>query len=422
MLSVEDIKSWVAQALRSIYKGLKGKIEPNLFELESQNIIDAVETGMGFEYNKPNFDLSLKLAQSGLWFAARKSYAEANDLAALLANNGTKRSWSEFKKLAAPIVGKYNQTWLRTEYTTAARAARVAAIWKDIERTADLYPNVEYLRTRSANPREEHLKYVGIIRPINDPFWDTHTPPLSWRCKCSIRSTDQAITDIPADLPKPAEGLQNNPARSEQLFTESHPYAQNAKAVEETLRTEFNQLRAQMGLFFKVKTPKNGLVLVHPSHEDNDVPKNLPTAIFLADKGYKTTLPLHSLKDGDSKPDLTVNNQLADLKEPASDPKNIPKDPYKSIKKLIDDGSEKIVGTDRVRVLVFRFEKALVAYTEDDMKRGLPRSFINNGKLINTEIEKLIFIDTTGKIVELTREYILANGINDEFKNFRFKQ
>lgn len=316
MLSAQDIKGWVAKALRAIYKGLKGNIEQNLFELESQNLIDAVETGMGgFEYGKPNFDLSLKLAQSGLWFAARKSYAEANDLAALLPNNGTKRSWSEFRKLAAPIVGKYNQTWLKTEYDTALRSARMASVWVDIERTADLYPNVEYVRTRSATPREKHLQYVGIIRPIRDAFWLTHTPPLAWLCKCSIRPSKAQPTAIPEGLPEPDPGLANNAALSETLFTENHPYAVNAKAVEETLRREFNQARSQMGAYFKVKTPKQNLVLVHPGHQSSELGENLPIAIQLTDslKGYN--VKLRTYQEGQGKqPDFEINNKPGDLK------------------------------------------------------------------------------------------------------------
>ena len=63
--SQEQIKQWVAKALRSIYKGFRGKIEPNFFELEAQSLTDAIETGMGgFQYNKPNFGLSIKLCIS----------------------------------------------------------------------------------------------------------------------------------------------------------------------------------------------------------------------------------------------------------------------------------------------------------------------------------------------------------------------
>lgn len=75
--------------------------------------------------------------------------------------------------------------------------------------------------------REEHLALVGTIRPIEDPWWDTHTPPLAWNCKCRIRPTDKPVTPIPeeTDKDKPAPGLSGNPGRSGSVFDlKSHPY------------------------------------------------------------------------------------------------------------------------------------------------------------------------------------------------------
>jgi hypothetical protein len=41
--------------------------------------------------------------------------------------------------------------------------------------------------TASANPREQHLAFVGIMLLVDDPFWSTHFPPNGWGCKCSVR-------------------------------------------------------------------------------------------------------------------------------------------------------------------------------------------------------------------------------------------
>ncbi len=75
--------------------------------------------------------------------------------------------------------------------------------------------------------REEHLALVGTIRPIEDPWWDTHTPPLAWNCKCRIRPTDKPVTPIPKETAKdkPAPGLAGNPGSSGSVFDlKSHPY------------------------------------------------------------------------------------------------------------------------------------------------------------------------------------------------------
>lgn len=134
---------------------------------------------------------------------------------------------SDAVKAARPLIGKYNDQWLRTEYNTAILRARSAVQYRDALRTKALYPSLEYLESDSVEKREEHLALVGTIRPIEDPWWDTHTPPLAWNCKCRIRPTDKPVTPIPKETAKdkPAPGLSGNPGRSGSVFDlKSHPY------------------------------------------------------------------------------------------------------------------------------------------------------------------------------------------------------
>lgn len=134
---------------------------------------------------------------------------------------------SDAVKAARPLIGKYNDQWLRTEYNTAILRARSAVQYRDALRTKALYPSLEYLESDSVEKREEHLALVGTIRPIEDPWWDTHTPPLAWNCKCRIRPTDKPVTPIPEETAKdkPAPGLSGNPSRSGSVFDlKSHPY------------------------------------------------------------------------------------------------------------------------------------------------------------------------------------------------------
>lgn len=134
---------------------------------------------------------------------------------------------SDAVKAARPLIDKYNDQWLRTEYNTAVLRARSAVQYRDALRTKALYPSLEYLESDSVEKREEHLALVGTIRPIEDPWWDTHTPPLAWNCKCRIRPTDKPVTPIPEETAKDklAPGLSGNPGRSGSVFDlKSHPY------------------------------------------------------------------------------------------------------------------------------------------------------------------------------------------------------
>lgn len=41
-----------------------------------------------------------------------------------------------------------------------------------------------YRHGRSEHPRPEHLAWDGTVLPLDDPWWDTHSPQNGWGCKC----------------------------------------------------------------------------------------------------------------------------------------------------------------------------------------------------------------------------------------------
>lgn len=76
---------------------------------------------------------------------------------------------------------------LKTIFSSNMRAARAAGQWERIQRTKAALPFLLYVRTTAAEPRREHLRWAGVILPVDDPFWRTHFPPNGWGCKCAVR-------------------------------------------------------------------------------------------------------------------------------------------------------------------------------------------------------------------------------------------
>ena len=66
--------------------------------------------------------------------------------------------------------------WQATEYNTAVARCRTAKQFEQFQGEKHLYPNLEWLATRSADPRELHLTFVGTVLPIDDPFWHENQP------------------------------------------------------------------------------------------------------------------------------------------------------------------------------------------------------------------------------------------------------
>lgn len=68
-------------------------------------------------------------------------------------------------------------------------------------------PYLMYSAVNDSRTRPTHRALHGMIRPIDDQFWNIHTPPSDYRCRChtvaltEAQAKDKGVT--PADdLPK----------------------------------------------------------------------------------------------------------------------------------------------------------------------------------------------------------------------------
>ena len=204
------------------------KAAPGIVNRVWDKIDDKIETPVELlnTYNK-NFlkgitgaDNLLKNNVSSL-AAAKTNYTVKQLHDAKAAAKGNK---DEYIKQAKLILARANSTQA-AEYNTAVHRARVAKQWEQFQAESHLYPNIQWLRTRSATPREIHLAYGGRIWPMNDPFWKSNSPGCTWNCKCSWKTTDAAPTENNNILQvKASPGLEGNPYETKKIFSDNHPY------------------------------------------------------------------------------------------------------------------------------------------------------------------------------------------------------
>lgn len=204
-------------------------IEENLFNEVWYNLNDAVRKGIGqSDSGNPDADFIDALRHSNAVFAAFKVHRVQNDMARLLLDSdGNLKPFEQWSNEVMPIASHQMGTWLRTEYDTAVIRAHQAADWCQFEREKDILPNLEWIPSTSPNPGEDHRIFWGIVRPVDDPFWSEHRPGDRWNCKCSLRSTDEPVTSLPAitsTVDFPQAGLDCNPGTTRQIFSDDHPY------------------------------------------------------------------------------------------------------------------------------------------------------------------------------------------------------
>ena len=228
--SVESI----AHALVNIYKGemdIDHEVEEHLFQEASKIFRDAIDEGYAnaAENNAPLPENAFRdaILHSADVFSAFRTHRMQKDIAAqLLDSKGQLKPFSKFVKDVSPYIEHRNRAWLQTEYDTAVIRAQNAAEWKMFEQEKDVYPNLEWIQSTSPNPGADHMIYWGTIRPVDDAFWNDHRPGDRWNCKCELRQTDKGTTAVPESDGKsdPARGLETNPAKAEELFSQKHPY------------------------------------------------------------------------------------------------------------------------------------------------------------------------------------------------------
>ena len=288
-LSLEEkIRDRVLKRLAGKGFDVGKEIDPDLFAHTFDCLDKAVSKGFGkVEYGTPDYDFLEELRHNNAVFAAFKTHRQQNEIhARLFDEDGKRKDFDRFRKDTAGIFQDYNVNWLRTEYDTAVRRARFAADFRSCRANKDLYPNLEWLPSVSATPREAHRAFYGQIRSLEDPFWDTNYPGNLWNCKCGIRSTDKPVNATGDAAPvQAAPGLDKNPATSGEVFTGSHPYIKGAsieaeKAVEEFVYKEYTDIPV-----------RNGKLRIHEKHGKNERKENIKVGTYLAEKhGYEIDL------------------------------------------------------------------------------------------------------------------------------------
>ena len=228
--------------MKRFFDGQEG-IDEEIWRINFNSLINSIEAaGLSFEASYKYQKLAEQLRVNAASFAAFKNHNEQTKLRDLLVDSdGKPRSWNEFLKEAKPITQEYNRTWLETEYNQAVASSQMAEKWAGFEENADLYPNLEYRAVLDEHTRSEHAALDGIIRPIDDPFWNTNYPPNGWGCRCSVTQTDKEPTK--AKKFKPDNGFNFNPGKDKKLFADSNGYrADLAKTVVSDINKQADSL------------------------------------------------------------------------------------------------------------------------------------------------------------------------------------
>lgn len=102
------------------------------------------------------------------------------------------RGWWGRQEMTDPSTGEVAEVQLgsprrlRTIFDVNMRSAYQAGRWQRIERVKAAMPYLRYVATQDGRTRPQHRAWHGVVLPADDPWWNTHYPPCSWRCRCTV--------------------------------------------------------------------------------------------------------------------------------------------------------------------------------------------------------------------------------------------
>lgn len=308
--------------LNGSLKGIKNEVN----NIQFDDVINEKLLNHSFDYLKKGVDSVFREPKYGTRYYEMNNSLERNvfEFATYKSAQFTEKLKNRTPEEVDAIIKSYNNQ-LTVERNLATRSSRSAKQWAEIERTKDIYPNIEYLPSRSADKRSEHIKLYGTILPVDHHFWDTHFPPNAYNCKCRTGKSDAKPTGESTETVSIPKGVAGNSGKSGKVFDDSHPFF---TTISEAGKRRINREMEKQKLSIPYKKTsdfkkKKSSVTVHLYADRSDLDQNFQTAKTLASNvdGIDVKIRPHVEnvktdigKNKRSNPEYMINGKHADLK------------------------------------------------------------------------------------------------------------
>lgn len=128
----------------------------------------------------------------------------------------------------------YMKTWQKTENDLVVKQSMTVNDWYVYDSQKDIMPYLKYVTAEDERVRDEHVALNGIIKKVDDPFWNEFMPANGYKCRCTVEQHDVAKVSVltPQEMSTHRKGVdlkfRNNPAKTGYVFKEEgkdkHPY------------------------------------------------------------------------------------------------------------------------------------------------------------------------------------------------------
>lgn len=271
-------------------------VDETLLSTYGNQLTRATMKGFGIDPNK--FDWNAKDSATiakmlnNVWqFSGAKTYQQLQDMGKALVNpDGSYRSFNDFKTYAQQI-GKTQLNWLKAEYQNAIGGAQMVALWEKIQAEKDVFSLLQFDAVLDGGTTALCKGLDGVIRPVDDPFWQIYFPLNHWGCRSTVRQLRRGnitpTTEIEENKPNIPEMFRTNLGETGLIFPEDHPYFVGAPSeIYQANRHRFSY-HAQFDIVEESEDLK-GLVRRHYllTGKENDFDDAIQIALKKAKQGH----------------------------------------------------------------------------------------------------------------------------------------
>lgn len=227
---------------------LPNRIDRDMWQEHYSRLLNHAEAGWGKRFSEAadlkEWERFQRIEQNLREFAALKQHRIIEELRQLKLATPNRADW---ELAARKLLRRHNDRYLRAELQATTAAAQAAESWAVFESRAYLYPNLRYETAGDERVRESHRVLDGIVKPINDPFWDMYYPPNGWGCRCKVVQTDEEASSTGEGVDfDPPKGFRGNVGKTGKLFGEDHPYYNVSTLDREAIQNQAKEFHADV--------------------------------------------------------------------------------------------------------------------------------------------------------------------------------
>jgi SPP1 gp7 family putative phage head morphogenesis protein len=192
-----------------------------------KDLWEGVKVGLGADFDTLDESFIKSLRDNVSQFSDAKDYTMLRELnSALLKADGTLATFAEFQDAARKIADIYLKNYLKTEYNLAIASAQMASKWKQIIANKDALPYLEFDAVIDAQSSQVCPPLNGIVLRVDNPRWNTITPPNHFGCRSTLRQLPYGQVTPEDKVPsiEIPDIFKTNLGERGLIFPPKHPY------------------------------------------------------------------------------------------------------------------------------------------------------------------------------------------------------